>query len=287
MEFYLVSTDHLSDALWFKDDEDFKAGMNQVAVVTNLTGICVLAFTLMSNHVHFVLQSTREDAVTFINRYKQQYSNYFQERYGTSHLLRRNHADVRALSVDGESLERGIAYTLMNAVAANICQHPTGYRWCSADTLFRERPPHGVMIRDLSFRQQTRLLHSNVRLDPEWIMGDEGYVLPDSFIAVRFVESLFRTPGRLNYFLSNSSKAKVRLEKNGEGLPSFKDQIILSAVPDLCHSLFRKARLEQVNDSERAELIRQLRFRFSADIHQIARILGIPYPECVKLLDTI
>ena len=143
------------------------------------------------------------------------------------------------------------------------------------------------MIRGLSIRQQIRLLHSNVRLDPDWIMGDEGYVLPDSYIAVEFVESLFRTPGRLNYFLSNSSKAKVRLEKNGEGLPSFRDQIILGAVPDLCHSLFRKARLDQLNDSEKAELIRQLRFRFSADIHQIARIIGIPYPECGRLLESI
>ncbi|MBQ1655821.1 MAG: hypothetical protein II053_02805 [Bacteroidales bacterium] len=44
MKIFLVATDHFSDRLWFKDDEDFRAAMNYVAVVTILTKVKVLTF---------------------------------------------------------------------------------------------------------------------------------------------------------------------------------------------------------------------------------------------------
>ena len=285
MEFYLVSTDHMSEALWFKDDEDFKAGMNQVAVVTSLTGTTVLAFSLMSNHVHFVLQSTREDAETFINRFKQAYSYYYWKKYGEKKFLRRNAVDFQRLEANGESLERGLAYTQMNPVAANICSHPSGYRWGTGDAFFRERPARGLRLGDLSLREQARILHSRVRLNPEWILSEDGYILPESYVPTKFVEKVFRTPARFNYFLNNSSKAKARMSQKELALPSFRDQTILAALPDLCRGLFRVDNPHLLSEEQLAELSRQLRFRFSADIHQIARILGKPYAEIVRLLN--
>ena len=287
MEFYLVSTDHLSDALWFKDDEDFKAGMNQVAVVTSLTGITVLAFTLMSNHVHFVLQSTREDAENFINRFKQAYAYYYRNRYGEKKFLRRNAVDYQRLEANGESLERGLAYTQMNPVAANICSHPSGYRWGTGDVFFRDRSARGRRLGSLSLREQARILHSRIRLNPESILSDEGYILPESYVQVRFVENLFRTPSRFNYFLNNSSKAKARMNQKELTLPSFRDQTIIAALPDLCRGLFRVNNPNLLSEEQMAELSRQIRFRFSADIHQIARILGKPYSEIVRLLNAL
>lgn len=55
IEFYLVTTDHLTESIWFRDDQDFKTGMNYVAIIALVSGIKVLAFILMSNHVHLVL----------------------------------------------------------------------------------------------------------------------------------------------------------------------------------------------------------------------------------------
>ena len=52
---WLVSTDHLEEGLWFREEEDFKVGMNYVAVQVSQSGVTILAFILMSNHVHFIL----------------------------------------------------------------------------------------------------------------------------------------------------------------------------------------------------------------------------------------
>ena len=287
MEFYLISTDHLCEQLWFKDDEDFKVAMNYIAVVVFITGVTVLGFALMSNHIHFVVECDYETARRFINLFKQNYAAYYRKKYGVKTFLRRNGVDILPLPLNGESVERGVAYTLMNPVAANICLYPTEYRWCCCDAFFRDRPVKGRPLKDFSARKQARILRSHAKLPQDWIINEDGYIQPDSYVAVKFVESLFRNPNRFNFFLRNSSKANAKMSQRNDGLPSFRDQAIFYAIPDLCRSLFKKTKLEDLNEKEWSELIRQIRFRFSSDLYQISRIVGKPYEEVSRLFDTV
>ena len=59
-EFYLVSTEHLEDGLWFLDESDFITGMNYVAIQAFLSGVSVVVFILMSNHLHFLIYGERK-----------------------------------------------------------------------------------------------------------------------------------------------------------------------------------------------------------------------------------
>lgn len=141
--FFLLSTDHLVDRLWFRDDEDFRVAMNYVAIAAFLSGILVLSFILMSNHVHFVVGGNREKVLLFINKFKQLYAAHYRRKYGVCELLRRNGVDFREVRDDDESLERAIAYVMMNSVAANICLEPSGYPWGSGSTLFTNQAVPG------------------------------------------------------------------------------------------------------------------------------------------------
>ncbi|MBR4808856.1 MAG: hypothetical protein IK031_01080 [Bacteroidales bacterium] len=283
MNFYLISTSHLETRIWFKDDEDFKAGMNFVAVLAARTGVRVIAFILMSNHVHFLLECCRTEAEDYINRFKKQYSYYYYCKYGENELLRRNLADIQEVGLTPESLERVVAYIQMNCVAARICLHPTGYRWGTGNTFFNDNPPQGTRVKEMSVRAVRRITHSTVNLPSGWKVAEDGYVLPDSYVSVDFVESLFRNPVRMNYFLNTSSKAKLVRESNG---PSFRDQIIMAAIADICMSLFRKQSVESLLPSEQKELLMQVRRRFGADLNQICRVSGIAYSEAAKMLDS-
>jgi hypothetical protein len=91
----------------------------------------------------------------------------------------------------------------------------------------------------------------------------------------------------MNYFLNNSSKAKRRLESGEKGSPAFRDQIILSAIPDLCGSLFHKASVNELTKDEQTELLKQLRFRFSANVNQLARVTGLSYATVTELLNRL
>ena len=286
LEFQLVTTDHLSEGVWFKDDRDFKIAMNLVAIVSFVTGASVLAFVLMSNHVHFVLQCGHDTARKFITEFKRRFSQHLATRYGSKEFLRKNGVDIRPVRIDDESLEKAIAYVLMNPVAANICLYSGDYPWGSGSIYFRSVETKGIRIGALSRRRQTLLLSSKEVLPSEMLIGEDGYILPESYIPVTFVESLFRTPKRMFFFLMNSSKAKRRLTESESGMPSFKDQLILAAIPDMCASLFRKSSLVALSKEEMAELSKQIRMRFSADVNQISRVMNLSYSEVVSLLES-
>ena len=286
MELYLVTTDHLEDSIWFRDEDDFKAGMNAVAVLACVLHINILAFILMSNHVHFLLECTYAEAQDFINAFKRHHSRYMYCKYGVREMLRDNPVVIQRVDLTEESAERAVAYIQMNCVAANICLNPADYPWGTGNAFFRSRPAKGTPVNQLSKRQRIRLLHSKVDLPSGLLIGEDGYILPESYVQVRFVESLFRNPGRMNYFLQNSSKAKQRLNASEKSLPAFKDQLISAGAKDLCQSLFLKRDLRDLDDGQLAEILKQIRFRFSSYPQQMARVTGIPYERIVHLLDT-
>ena len=285
MEFSLVTTDHLVERLWFRDDDDFRVGMNGVAVTAHLMKVDILAFILMSNHVHFVLGASQDQAREFINEYKRLYSAHLHRRYGLKEALRKNGTDVQRVWRSDESLERAIAYVQMNSVAANICLHPSGYPWGTGNTFFKKATLQGRKLGTMSRRAQIKNLKSNVLLSEDMVL-ENGYIQPESFVQVRFVEDLFITPSRFNYFLVNSSKAKKRLETTSS-LPAFQDQLISAAVSDLCRSLYRQHSLDELNWEQQSEIVKQLKRRFSAEIHQLVRVTGIPSPEMAKMLDSL
>ncbi|MBQ2531157.1 MAG: transposase, partial [Bacteroidales bacterium] len=108
----------MTKKIWFRDEEDFKMGMNLVAVLAVALDVDVLSFILMSNHVHFVLCCSKAKAHQFIKEFKKRHSQYMNKKYGVKELLRRVHVQVDPVSGADESLEWVIAYTNMNSVAA-------------------------------------------------------------------------------------------------------------------------------------------------------------------------
>ena len=287
MVFWLATTDHLTDRIWFRDDDDFKMGMNLVAILAVALQVEVVSFILMSNHVHFVLCCSREQAERFMDEFKRRYSQYMNHKYKTKELLRRVHVDIRPISEMDESMEWAIAYVQMNPVAARICLHPTGYRWGTGDAFFKEKPAKGRQLGSFSERARKRLLHSNEELPDDYLVGEDGYILPESYVKVELVETAYRTPLRMDFFLRNSSKAKLRLDSSDKAIPAFRDQLVQSAVPDLCTTLFRKSTVEELTEDEQSELLKQLRYRFSSNVNQLARVTGLSYEAVTDRLNRI
>lgn len=280
-QFWLVTTEHLENSLWFKNEDDFKAAMNYVAVLAYLLRVNVIAFVLMSNHVHFVLECSWEEAMEFITRFKKNYSQYFSKKYSHSGLLSRNGVDIKEVQIGDESFERAVAYVHMNPVAANICVHSAQYPWGTGNLFFNPSPVNGTKLQNYGVRGLIKIIHSNVSLPANWMMDQAGYVAPSSYVPIKWVESVFRTPKRLNYFLNSSSKARLINEA-----PGFSDQLIHSAIRDLSISLFHKTGFEELSEPQAAELLRQLRYRFSSDPAQLARVSGLSYARVCELLES-
>ena len=285
---WLITTDHLEDELWFRDEEDFKVAMNYVAIqAARNRKVVVLVFILMSNHVHFVvLCEEKRDAEEFLLGFRHRYSIYMNRKWGKKEFLRGNGYEIKEIPFGDESPERVIAYVQMNCVAAKICGHPSQYPWGTGSCLFNKMPTAGTRLGDLSARARMRLLHTfEDDLPKNWRISDSGYILPQEYVDVETVEKLFRNPSRLNYFYNTSSKAKKRIEMSEGKMPAFCDQVILNALPDLCRSMFGKDSFSALSPEDKTEFMRQIRFRFSADVNQIARVCGVSYADAAKMLD--
>ena len=285
---YLLTTQHLEECLWFRDDEDFKVAMNYIAIqAACCPQVAVLAFILMSNHVHFVLRGRSEDVLEFVNHFKKRYSQYYRLKYGVKEFLRDNTVHVQEVTSEDEGVERTIAYVQMNPVVANICLNSSQYPWGTGNCFFNPGKPKGKCLSDISERGRKRLFRTNCDTIPlHWLINEDGYINPESYVDIESVESGYRSPGRMNFFLNASSKAKKKLEASEQNLPAFRDQVILPTLPDLCRSLFQKESFAALNSSEQSEMAKQIRYRFSADAHQIARVCGITYADAARLLDS-
>ena len=288
-KYYLITTEHIEKGLLFRDDEDFAVAMNHVAILAHKNPETeILSFILMSNHVHFVLYCSPEDATAFLNSLKKQYSKYLNIKYSEKEYLRGNGVHIEEISPFDNGREIAIAYVQMNCVAANICAHPSYYQWGSGDCFFNLKPPQGKPLKQISIRERSIIFHSRAKgLPDDWLLSLQKYILPGNYVKVQKVESIYHTPKNMEYYLRNSSKARKRLEISELNLPAFKDQTILAALPDLCRSLFDKENFALLNDKEQTEFCRQIRYRFSAEANQIARVCGISYAEAARILDKV
>lgn len=282
----MITTDHLCGRIWFRDEEDFRAAMNYAAIVAVLTGVRIVAFVLMSNHVHFIVACDDESrARCFIDRFKLKYGLYFWRRYGVKEHLRENSVHIQAVDTGEESLERAIAYVQMNPVAAGICQHASLYSWGTGAVFFNQTQPRGTPLHTLSKREQIACFHCKDPVPGHYLLGEDRYILLSSYVNVGFVETLFRSSKRYNYFLATSSKARARLEK--DAAPAFQDKNVLAGAIDLCRSLYGVSSFDELSDSQFVEILRQMKFRFGTGLEQLVRITGRSSQDLSVKLDSM
>ncbi len=288
MDFVFLTTNHTDSWIWFRDNEDYTAAMNITALTTYITKVKIIAFILMSNHVHFVLKGCKDDALRFINYFKSHYLKYLHGRYKTNDALKKKQVDIREISIGNEYMERAIAYTHMNCVAAKICFSSYEYRWGSGGCFFNQRKPRGRMTKTFSKRSIWKMMHSRAQIPGEWLVGDDAYILPESYVDIDFVENrVYRSPARYLYFLNSSSKAKKRLENDPGGIMNFSDEMMVMAVKEMCRSLFQKKGFTELGPEQKVEVIYQMRTRFKCDPRQIARLTSVPSEQVIQILDSL
>ena len=56
--YFHICTDGRKLPWMFQDDDDFIAGINRIGLCYLKTGVIIIAYVLMDNHVHFVLYGT-------------------------------------------------------------------------------------------------------------------------------------------------------------------------------------------------------------------------------------
>jgi putative transposase len=114
----------------FRDDEDRQYFLNLLGVVVDGVEWPVLAYCLMTNHFHAVVETPRPNLSEGMHRQLGAFAQWFNERHRVEgHVFDRRYG--AELVKDDAHLLGLIRYVLLNPVRAGISSHPIEYRWSS------------------------------------------------------------------------------------------------------------------------------------------------------------
>jgi putative transposase len=123
----------------FLEEADYKCFLHFLVLVKAASGCRVLAYCLMTNHVHLVVRVTNESVGNVIKRLGVRYVGWFNKKYGrVGHLFQSRFASLPV--EDGAYLAALIRYVWNNPVAAGLADASDRYRWSSRHLLGHASP---------------------------------------------------------------------------------------------------------------------------------------------------
>ncbi len=269
--FYHICTSGLCSSLLFRDEAEYVDGMNEIPLCAIPSGIEILAFCLMSNHVHFIARGEFDACVNFIRLFKKQRSAKLGIALVEAEIC------VKELQ-DAEYLLTAIGYVLRNPLAAGLKLMPGEYRWSSAHLYFAERSRReekGRRLSELTARERRVLLKSRQDLPENYRISEEGFILPSSYVQYKVVERMFSSPRQLLFHLSRNKDIDVELETGIVAKTRYRDEELLASLQVMCAEKFRGRKFASLKIEDRLLLANDLRRKYGASTKQVARVTAL------------
>jgi putative transposase len=114
----------------FRDDADYAEYVKRLGEVVQRFRWHLLAYCLMSNHVHLVVETPDPNLPAGMQWLHGKYGRYFNERHDLfGHVFQGRYKAIRQGT--DEQLWQLLRYVALNPVEAGVCRHPRDYRWSS------------------------------------------------------------------------------------------------------------------------------------------------------------
>jgi REP element-mobilizing transposase RayT len=118
----------------YDDDLDRRIYLSLLGRVVRDKRWRVLAYCLMENHVHLLIQTPEPNLGSGMQRLHSAYAQLSNERHGRSgHLFQGRYGSVPVQT--DEQLWTVARYIALNPVEAGLCSAPTDWRWSSHEAI--------------------------------------------------------------------------------------------------------------------------------------------------------
>ena len=125
----------------YLDDVDRRRYLALLGGVVNQYDWRCLAYCLMENHVHLLLETPRANLAVGMQWLHGLHAQTFNERHGRSgHLFQGRYGSVR-VTTDAQ-LWMLVRYLAVNPVKAELCERPADWLWSSHGAFTGSRLPH-------------------------------------------------------------------------------------------------------------------------------------------------
>ena len=193
------------DEVLHRSVEDYIYDVNCFAVAVHRTDSRALADAFMSTHDHSCVQSDDIKHFSFIRR--NAYTRYFNAKYERKGRL----GDTYCFITELEGIRRivtAVSYVNRNPLHHGLTSTPFGYKYCSANAIFRRELGKGSIEPAANQHIRHRFLPRNCSLPDSFRVDESGMILQDDIIDVRYVEELYVTPRSYLYMMNRYSDEK-------------------------------------------------------------------------------
>lgn len=275
---YHFCTNGLRKGLVFSSDKDYIYGMNSIALCKiKFQDVKVMAFCLMNNHVHFILDCEEKDGIMFLKHYKSLVGAYLKRTYGNERNLAGADIGYKAMT-SPDYIVKAIAYVLRNPLSAGVQVIPSEYRWSSAQLYFGSRAfcqAGQIRISGLSQTRIKVLTKSHCSFPPEWHIDVNGMIFPGDYTDYKAVEAIYGRPSQLMYHILKNSDAEIEADTGVLTKCRYSDEELCASRDYIIHDTFHKASLSSMSIEEKITLASMMRSRYHASWPTLSRITGL------------
>jgi REP element-mobilizing transposase RayT len=177
----------------FLDDEDKEAFIGLMEKAQGLTKVSVLAYCVMDNHYHLLLQNGSDRMAEFFKQLNGQYGSYYRQRHGGRGYVFQDR--YKSLLIQDEAyLMLCFAYVMNNPVKAKRVYAAREYPWSCAGCYFSPESPAWLDVGTLEdlFGSETEMwrfvaAHADLE-EPPLVKTPMGLIIGGEEFAPRALE---------------------------------------------------------------------------------------------------
>ena len=260
----------------FKNNQEMKLGLITLAISSKIfPQVEIVAFELMSNHIHLIIRGERNDCLALFSNFKSRLSRIFKN---LGHIVNWSNFEASILPIESlKALRHEIIYVHRNAFVADPRYTPDTYPWGSGCMYFsgiiKSIPTQSLA--EIGFNKARELTHFRdiARIADLRFAGDSVFI--PSFCRVDIGESMFKDARSYFNMLTRNAEAFSEIASRLKDTVFLTDDEIYAAATQRAEQNFGCSRLSTLDPNQRIQIARELRFRFNASKQQLRRILKL------------
>ena len=274
--YYQVNTSHTTIELLAADEEEYRTLISLFGYQAILQGICVLAFEVMSTHLHGLYAATEKKALAHMESVLEQYGRYLR-RKGRS-------LDIKALDPKAfpiptlQQLRNEIAYVIRNSFVARPDVHvfadPHGSGYLYYNPMIKQLPSRP--FQELPLKEKRSLLHTRDVEDLPGLRVLDGRVDPACFVDYCLVESLFPNARKFVMWTMKNVEAQVTIAISRGEKPALTDEELYGQIYRRCRNQHNISGPSQLTRQQKQEMALELKRELQVPNNQLARTLSLP-----------